>query len=69
MTVSTKNFKSVDKVVEKAIEVSAKPAGSTNTSLVKGFTTNASTANLISVSTLSRPDTKSKQLKRSSSNE
>jgi len=69
MIVSPKNFKSVDRVVEKAVEAVAKAEGSTNTSLVKNYTTNASTANLISVSTVSRPDIKSKQTKRSSSNE
>jgi len=69
MMVSPKNFKSADKVVEKAVEAVVKAAGSTNTSVVKGYTTNASTANLVTVSTVSRPDIKSKQTKRSSSNE
>ena len=69
MMVSPKNFKSAEKIVEKAVEVVTKAPVSSNASLLKAYTTNASTANGVNLSTLSRPEIKPKQTKRCSSNE
>jgi len=73
MISSPKNFKTSSIPHQKAVEVVTKAPVSTNTSLIKAYTTNASTANGVNLSTASRPEIKlqpaPKQTKRSSSNE
>lgn len=74
MITSPKNFKTSSIPQQKAVEVVTKTPVSTNTSLVKAYTTNASTANGVNNhSTVNRAEIKlqpaPKQTKRSSSNE
>ena len=58
MISSPKNLKTSSIPIQKAVEVVTKAQISTNTSLVKAYTTSASTANGINLSTVSRTEIK-----------